>query len=138
MPPEFDTPSPHTTSLPRCAGLHRPGLRKTLAKVDGFEVLGFDSHTRQFQDFAQKGLLHLQLFNQKEEISILTPSPLTDGHFEALTPEEGRIAARCYPALAHYLGRSGVLLPPVSRVMPLLHLYLMPYQICLPGHPYQN
>ncbi len=80
---------------------HDPRDRELVMHLGAWEVRV--STGRAFEYFVPRGLWHVQLWHPEAQISILTPSRLTAGAFEAF-PSRGRKArSSVYPALREAL-----------------------------------
>ncbi len=103
-PPTFDTdrawpPPPHD-----------PRERDLTMLLDGWEVRLFGG--RKFQYFVTRGFWHLQLWHPIERVSVLTPSRLTTGFYEAYPVADWKAQAPSYDALTTLVaGVSAVPLP---------------------------
>lgn len=62
---------------------HDPRERIVVTSLDGWEVRNFGPHDRRRAYFAVRGLGHLQLWHAASGVSVLTPSRLTAGRYEA-------------------------------------------------------
>jgi hypothetical protein len=58
---------------------------------------------RAFEYFVPRGLWHVQLWHPDARISILTPSRLTGGAFEAFPSRGWKARASAYPSLREWL-----------------------------------
>ena len=64
--------------------LHDPDERVLVAELgNGWEMRQFAEHDRRLAYFADKGFAHVQLWNAAATVSVVTPSRLTGGSFEA-------------------------------------------------------
>jgi hypothetical protein len=99
---------------------HDPTERELALTLDGWEARLFGE--RMFQYFVTRGLWHLQLWHPAARVSVLTPSRLTHGFYEAYPIARWKARAPTYDALVTRL--SGVThepLPARSRVERLEH-----------------
>lgn len=88
--------------------LHAPDEREVIATLtDGWEVRQFRTHDRRLSYFAKRGFAHVQLWHAGQRVSIVTPSRLTAGMFDAW--QNGlRWSAPTWPALASVLAPAGI------------------------------
>ena len=77
---------------------HDPRERELALTLEGWEVRLFGG--RMFAYFVTRGLWHMQLWHPVARISILTPSRLTRGRYEALPVAGWKTQARDYTSLA--------------------------------------
>ena len=77
---------------------HDPRERETALLLEGWEVRVFTG--RWFQYFVTHGLWHLQLWSPAGRVSILTPSRLTRGLYEAFPVSNWKTSAPTYDWLA--------------------------------------
>lgn len=82
---------------------HDPRERGLALKVSDWEVRVFGG--RKFQYFVRRGLWHVQLWHPRARISVLTPSHLTRGFYEAFPIADWKGRAPTYDALIEMLGR---------------------------------
>ena len=95
---------------------HDPRDRVPVAWVDDWEVRVFPAGSRHHSYFAREGMLHLQLWNPRRGLSVLTPSSLTAQRYEAFPVRAERIAVRDFGELRNALGQQlGVWLPGLRR-----------------------
>lgn len=66
----------------RLPPLHAPDDRELLAHVGTWQVRRHALHDERFAYCASRAFLHVQLWRPDRQISILTPSRLTNGRFE--------------------------------------------------------
>lgn len=76
---------------------HDPRERERATAIGDWEVRLFTG--RKFQYFVTRGFWHLQLWNPTSRISILSPSRLTCGRYEAFPVASWKVHARSYEAL---------------------------------------
>jgi hypothetical protein len=77
---------------------HDPRERETALLLEGWEVRVVTG--RWFQYFVTHGLWHLQLWSPAGRVSILTPSRLTRGLYEAFPVSNWKTSAPTYDRLA--------------------------------------
>lgn len=82
---------------------HDPREREVVGRAGAWEVRQFAAGDAKLAYFTVRGFLHLQLWHPQAQISILTPSRLTAGHFEAWLADT-RIAVRRWVDLDAALG----------------------------------
>lgn len=76
--------------------LHDPADRVFVADLgNGWEMRQFAEHDRRLAYFADKGFAHVQLWNAAANVSVVTPSRLTDGSFEAWIANDDEGVLRC-------------------------------------------
>lgn len=98
---------------------HDPREREVVAVAASWHVLQFPPVDPKLAYFASRGFLHLQLWQPETRWSILTPSRLTAGNFEARPVGGERIATRSWAALAAALAAHDVLVPGAAEVRAL-------------------
>jgi len=76
---------------------HDPRERDLVLASGEWEVRIFSG--RKFQYFVTRGFWHLQLWHPDARVSLLSPSRLTHGFYEALTATNWKIQAATYEAL---------------------------------------
>ncbi len=113
-------PRPVPPALPSPPVPHDPCDREAVLLLGGWEVRV--SVGRAFEFFVPRGLWHVQLWHPVAQISILTPSRLTAGEFEAF-PSRGRKARRAtYEELSAVLrSEHDVTLPSAEAVTWVRH-----------------
>lgn len=77
---------------------HDPRERELAMALGGWEVRIFTG--RKFQYFVTRGLWHVQLWHPRARISILTPSRLTCGRYEAYPIADWKGQATDYEGIA--------------------------------------
>jgi len=80
---------------------HDPRERELAAIVDGWEVRLFGG--RKFQYFVTRGFWHIQLWHPEARVSILTPSRLTCGFYEAFPIANWKERTATYDRLVRIL-----------------------------------
>ncbi|WP_437686139.1 hypothetical protein [Sorangium sp. So ce176] len=97
---------------------HDPRERELALVVAGWEVRLFGG--RKFEYFVARGFWHLQLWHPEARVSVLTPSRLTRGLYEAYPIANWKAQAPDYDKLAALLdGLSTARLPEASAVLRL-------------------
>jgi hypothetical protein len=97
---------------------HDPREREIALEVSGWEVRVFGA--RKFQYFVTRGYWHLQLWHPRARISVLTPSRLTRGFYEAYPIANWKGQALHYDQLVSLLaGIHDTPLPSKADVMRL-------------------
>ncbi len=81
---------------------HDPRERELALVVEGWEVRAFGG--RKFEYFVARGFWHLQLWHPEARVSVLTPSRLTRGLYEAYPIANWRAQAPDYDRLVTLLG----------------------------------
>lgn len=82
--------------------LHATGERVPIAQLGDWEVRRHDEHGPHHHYFTTRGMLHLQLWHPRAQISILTPSILTGGRFD-IWRDGIRIAVSTWADVAYHL-----------------------------------
>jgi hypothetical protein len=100
-------PIPHRPPPP-----HDPLERVLVTRIDGWQVRDFAHDDERLAYFAAHGFSHLQLWNPARGVSVLTPSRLTDGRFEAFPIAGWKQRADDWLALATLLRATHGLVPP--------------------------
>lgn len=95
---------------------HDPRERDLVLTLGGWQVRLFGD--AKFRYFASRGLWHMQLWHPETEISVLTPSRLTCGFYEAFPVADWKGQAGSLEELASLLG-DVVRLPPHGDVLRL-------------------
>jgi len=100
---------------------HDPRERALVDFVDGWQVRVFPATDPKFRYFVSRRLLHVQLWHPEARVSVLTPSRLTAGCFEAFPYRDWKIRLRCPDAL-HRVVRDGhgIALPALPRLAALV------------------
>ncbi|WP_437730786.1 hypothetical protein [Sorangium sp. So ce1335] len=97
---------------------HDPRERELALVVAGWEVRLFGG--RKFEYFVARGFWHLQLWHPEARVSVLTPSRLTRGLYEAYPIANWKAQAPDYDKLAALLGGLfAARLPDASAVLRL-------------------
>jgi hypothetical protein len=104
---------------------HDPRERVAVATIDGWEVRVFPPDDRKFSYFVTRGFLHVQLWHPQARVSVLTPSRLTGGQYEAF-PCGGWKAPVDEPApLRDLIGRThGIAMPSLPRLAAIIAWYV--------------
>lgn len=125
IPAPLDPPPPSWPPPP-----HDARERVRLLSVEGWEVRVFAESDPKHAYFAARGLLHLQLWEPRSGVSILTPSRLTCGRFEAFPIEGWKRAAPDYATIAALIRLAhGVAAPSSATVLTLMRWYLRPAEV---------
>jgi len=95
----FDTAEPETGAFPPAP--HDPREREHALTVSGWEVRVFGG--RKFEYFVGHGLWHVQLWHPRAGISVLTPSLLTNGQYEAFPVDAWKWREPTYGTLVRML-----------------------------------
>ena len=96
--------------------LHDPMQRALVFDSGCWQFRAFAWNDPKHRYFAPRGMLHLQLWHPARRLSILTPSRLTEGAWEACIDGE-RLRYGCYPGGARYLCDTySVRVPPPDSV----------------------
>lgn len=110
-----------TESAPWPPPPHDPRERALVDFVDGWQVRVFPATDPKFPYFVGRRLLHVQLWHPEARVSVLTPSRLTAGCFEAFPYRDWKIRLRCPDALERVVRDShGVALPALPRLAALV------------------
>ncbi len=97
---------------------HDPRERDLALKIAGWEVRLFGG--RMFEYFVTRGFWHMQLWHPVSRISILTPSRLTRGCYEAFPLASWKAQAPDYMSLVNLItGLSATPLPGTADVLRL-------------------
>ena len=101
--------------------LHDPYTRRLVGHVDDWELRVFGETDPGYVELARSGYLHLQLWNRRHHVSLLTPSPYTNDAFE-ISPIKGKVfRARDLDRIRiELIGQYGLKLPPTSRMNHLI------------------
>lgn len=100
---------------------HDPRDRVLVDTVGDWEVRCFAPGDPKFHYFVTRRLLHVQLWHPAARVSVLTPSRLTAGLFEAFPHEGWKARVRCPDALAAMVERDhGLALPALPRLAALV------------------
>jgi hypothetical protein len=103
---------------------HDPWQRTPVAWVGAWEVRQFDRADPRVDGLRRRGFLHLQLWHPGRRISILSPSRLTEGCFEAALPDGERIAEPTWAGLRERFG--DLELPSTSEIFALESWFVRP------------
>jgi hypothetical protein len=96
---------------------HDPTERVLITRIEGWQVRDFAHDDERLAYFAARGLGHLQLWHAARGVSVLTPSRLTDGRYEAFPIAGWKQRADDWQALATMLRAShGLALPSHARL----------------------
>ena len=101
--------------------LHAPVERIVVARLGDWELRRHSDSSPQHRYFAARGFLHLQLWQPIAQVSVLTPSRLTNDRFE-IWRDGIRIAVRDWKEVAARL--SDLALPSGSEVA-ALHTWMI-------------
>jgi hypothetical protein len=82
---------------------HDPRERELALFLDGWEVRIFGG--RMFQYFVSRGFWHVQLWHPVARVSLLTPSRLTCGFYEAFPVSRWKAQAADYEVIARAIQR---------------------------------
>ncbi|MBX3185368.1 MAG: hypothetical protein KF819_00070 [Labilithrix sp.] len=94
---------------------HDPRERDLALTLEGWEVRVFGD--RQFEYFATRGFWHVQLWHPRAGVSILTPSRLTRGFYEAFPVAGWKGQAPDYEHLATLVREHRVALPSKAALL---------------------
>lgn len=81
---------------------HDPSQRACVSEFRDWSFWVTPRNLPEHNDLQRKAALQLQLYHYRTNTSVLTPSPLTDSHYELWTPEIHQRVC-CYPHLARVL-----------------------------------
>ena len=95
---------------------HDPMERLCVSTFGGWEVRCFAHNEPRHAYMAARGMLHLQLWCPSYNVSILTPSTLTERQFELWTPTE-HIRLPCIKKVAQTLAETMGILPPCIHLI---------------------
>jgi hypothetical protein len=99
---------------------HDPADRVPLARIGEWEVRRFEEDGALFGYAAPRGLLHLQLWHPRRAVSLLTPSRLTGGRYEAFPIAGWKLAAKSLEVIGGVVrGEHGVVVPSPGRMRAL-------------------
>jgi hypothetical protein len=102
---------------------HDPRERDLTMLLDGWEVRLFGG--RKFEYFVARDFWHLQLWHPEARVSLLTPSRLTCGFYEAFPIAGWKAQAPDYGQIARMARREhGVALPEAARVEWIEHAFV--------------
>jgi len=111
------TLSPLSSITPlRPPELHDPCERACLSEFGGWSLWSTPRNIPEYTDIVRSGALHMQLFHSGACVSILTPSSLTDNHYELWTPAQ-RMRVCCYHHVAEKLVELGAPPPPCPGIL---------------------
>ncbi|MBI4511965.1 MAG: hypothetical protein HY698_20195 [Deltaproteobacteria bacterium] len=109
---------------------HDPRERVVIAETHGWEVRMFATDDIKHVYFSPRGLLHLQLWHAGHRLSVLTPSRLTLGHFEAYPVRGWKYRPPDYETLKRELKvELKVGLPPQAEVKALQRWFVHRYEV---------
>lgn len=99
---------------------HDPDEREIVAYLGEWEVRRFGEASMLFRYAAPRGVLHLQVWHPAARVSILTPSRITGGSFEAFPVAGWKLACRGWKDLARAIRREHALdVPSAGRMRSL-------------------
>ncbi len=78
---------------------HDPRSRVSIGCLNGWDLRQYDAEDSRLRDFANRGLLHLQVVHERRGISILSSTLRTCGRWEVWAPAEGRFALRNFESV---------------------------------------
>ena len=105
---------------------HDPRERETIDNTGDWLVLQFPTTDQKLEYFTRFGFLHLQLWHPVAEISVLTPSRLTDGCYEVSPYAKGRFRDARRWVVAHVLQLHQLTFPSCCDIDQLTALHLAP------------
>ena len=95
---------------------HDPRDRIAVAGVDAWEVRVFPPGSRHHRYFAGREMLHLQLWDARRGISVLTPSRITAGRYEVFPVHDWKLAVADFQELRELVAKElGIRLPGTRR-----------------------
>ncbi len=95
---------------------HDPMERACVYRHRGWEIRTFAWNSQKHRFFAGQGMLHLQLWAPIADVSILTPSRLTDGMYD-LWVSGRRIRLGCFRGVSAMTLKNAGVRPPSRRVI---------------------
>ena len=95
---------------------HDPTERLCVATLGGWEIRCFAFNDPKHSYMAARGMLHLQLWCPSYNVSILTPSMLTERQFDLWTTDE-HIRLPCLKRVGQQLAESLGILPPCIHLI---------------------
>jgi hypothetical protein len=99
---------------------HDPDDRVTLGRIGEWEVRRFEEDGALFGYSAPRGFLHLQLWHPRRAVSLLTPSRLTAGRYEAFPIAGWKLAVKSLEVIGGVIrAEHGLVLPCEARVRAL-------------------
>ena len=111
------THSPLSSSPPlRPPQPHDPSERVCLSEFGDWSLWSIPRNIPEYIDIVRSGGLHMQLFHSGANVSILTPSSLTNNHYELWTPTQ-RLRVCCYHHVAETLAAYGAPPPPCPGII---------------------
>jgi hypothetical protein len=96
---------------------HDPGDRVVRLRLDGWDLRNFPRTDERWAYFATHGFAHVQLWHPEALLSVLTPSRLTAGRFEAFPIAGWKFATRDYTDLCEIIHREHALEPPPEGLL---------------------
>lgn len=104
---------------------HDPRERCRVGWIDHWEVRIFSRQDVKYGYFARNGFLHLQLWHPSLRLSILTPSNLTDNHFEIFPIRKWKFRVCCLSSVNHILSNHCEAPSIDSQVLELMERYFV-------------
>jgi hypothetical protein len=99
---------------------HDPAERDLLLRIGDWEVRRFPEDGKLFGYAAPRGMLHVQLWHPASGVSVLTPSRITGGHYEAYPIGGWKGASRDLGQIAAAIrGEHRIAVPRARRVASL-------------------
>jgi len=95
---------------------HDPMERACMYRHKGWEIRTFAWNTQKHRFFAGQGMLHLQLWAPTVDVSILTPSRLTDEMYDLWVGGK-RIRLGCFRGVTAMTLKNAGVRPPCLRVI---------------------
>ncbi len=105
---------------------HDPRERTPIDTAGEWLVCQFPAGDRRLDYFARRGLLHLQLWHPIAEVSVLTPSRLTEDCFELYPYAKGRLRDPRPAVIAAVLHLHCLPFPSCCAIRQLVNLHLAP------------
>src|SRR5262245_44318024 len=104
---------------------HDPRERVVVAVVDGWEIRAFPPDDSKVAYFVTRGFLHVQLWHPQARVSVLTPSRLTAGRFEAFPCGGWKAPVEATAHLRSLVERThGVAMPAAARLAAIIEWYV--------------
>jgi hypothetical protein len=104
---------------------HDPRERVVVATVGGWELRVFPPDDRKFSYFVTRGFLHVQLWHPQARVSVLTPSRLTGGMYEAFPCGGWKVPVDEPAPLRELIGRThGISMPSLPRLAAIIEWYV--------------
>jgi len=113
------------------AAPHDPRERAAIDSVGEWLVCQFPAGDQRLEYFADRGFLHLQLWHPIAEISVLTPSRLTEDCFEMYPYARGRLRDPRPAAISAVLRLHCLDFPTCCAIRQLVNLHLAPLAAAL-------